>query len=767
MSTARSIRAGRAFVEFFLEDGPLQRGLKRTEAKIGRTQRRLKKAGSAMVGGGIAALTTVALPFKKFADFDDAIRATGAAAQASDKELARLTDRALELGRTTSFSAVEVANLMTELGRAGFSVPEIDAMTASVLDLSRATGTDAAQSAGIMAATLRQFGMGASEASRVSDVLTHAANSTFNTVEALGQAMEYAGPVAADLGMSLEDTVAILGTLGNVGVQGSSAGNAVRRLATLTAAEADKMSKVFGVAFKDAAGNALPLVDVLDSVAKATNGLPTAERAAKFNEAFGLLGITAASSISKSAAQTKDLADELRQAAGAAGKTAKEMDSGPGGALRRLSSAFEGFMLAVGKAAAPVAGQLIPVLNQLTSWITRIVEKNPGLIQGFTQIALTVVGVGATLIAASMGLKLFLFAFSKLSPLLKIVVGGFKLLTFIPAVLTALLSPAGLLIAAIGSIAAYALHASGALDAMTSFLSSRVGPAWQTIVKLVKSGDLAAAANLAVAGIKATFKVGLATVQGYWARFKGEVAKTFLSLTNSLENAWDSLGGMLVDTMSRAFAKIRSLWQGAQNGLAKIIAASIAKATGQDVDEVLATLEEDQQRNQRDYVGETEREIAQRQKEREQRRQRNDENTAAAMAEVDRMTESAASEASDDVAVAKKAFDEAQKKANGLLAGKGDKPDDDPASPASGKAESDAAEFANNLRRGAASVGQSNDGILARTDAGQKDILAALSGVRENDPAMEVRKLREQNKRNHDEDMRLSRSAPRLRGAKT
>ena len=75
-------------------------------------------------------------------------------------------------------------------------------------------------SSGIMAATIRQFGMEAGEATRVADGLTAAANKSFNTVESLGEALSYAGPVAANANMSLEETLAILGTLGNMGIQG-------------------------------------------------------------------------------------------------------------------------------------------------------------------------------------------------------------------------------------------------------------------------------------------------------------------------------------------------------------------------------------------------------------------------------------------------------------------------------------------------------------------------------------------------------------------
>ncbi len=43
--------------------------------------------------------------------------------------------------------------------------------------------------------------------------------------------------------MSLEETLGYSGTLGNLGIQGSEAGTALRRLLTLSAAESEKFQK--------------------------------------------------------------------------------------------------------------------------------------------------------------------------------------------------------------------------------------------------------------------------------------------------------------------------------------------------------------------------------------------------------------------------------------------------------------------------------------------------------------------------------------------
>ena len=461
MASSSSIKAGSAFVEFFLDDGKLQRGLKKTEAKLRQAGARIQNAGATMLAGGLAGLTAVAFPFKKFAEFDDAIRAVGAVSRASDSDLKMLENAAANLGRTTSFTAVEVAGLMAELGRAGFNPKQIENMTAAVLDLSRATGTDAALSAGIMSATIRQFNLEATDAARVANVLTVAANSTFNTVEGLGDSLAYAGPVAADLGMSLEDTVAILGTLGNVGVQGSAAGTAIRRLATVSAAEAEKMSKIFGVAFTDTVGNARPLVDVLGDVGTATENLPTAERANKFKEAFGLLGITAASTIANAAGSTKELADALKAVSTEAADAAVEMDGGAGGGIRRMASAFEGFQIAFGNAmnTAGVSG-FIENITALLGKVTTFTAANPALVESLLLVLATLTAVGAVLVTVGAALKVAAIATGLLSTAFAVMsaTGITSMLTIITSQLGAMGIAAGLAKAGMVGLAAYGIY---------------------------------------------------------------------------------------------------------------------------------------------------------------------------------------------------------------------------------------------------------------------------------------------------------------------
>jgi PIN domain nuclease of toxin-antitoxin system len=195
------VRGGQVFIEIGADPKRLFKSLQDLNKHIGKIGSQLQGLGTRMTAFGAALAAPLALATRQFATFDDAIRATAAVSQASGAALQSLNDKARELGATTSFTAVQVANLMTELGRAGFKPDEIEAMTKSVLNLARATGTEASLSAKIMAETLRQFSMDAGHAARVSDVLTKTANSTNNT-----NRERHAGNCTASMGLGEKGT---------------------------------------------------------------------------------------------------------------------------------------------------------------------------------------------------------------------------------------------------------------------------------------------------------------------------------------------------------------------------------------------------------------------------------------------------------------------------------------------------------------------------------------------------------------------------------
>ena len=162
---------------------------------------------------------------------------------ATGKQFDALNAKAKLLGRTTSYTAAQVAGAMLELGRAGFDALQIDASIEAVLALARATGTELPTAANIAAGALRAFNLEADQMGRVADVMTATANNSAQTLEDLGEAMKYAAPVADAYGLSLEETTKILGALANFSIRASMAGNVLKNI-MLQLANSDVRAKL-------------------------------------------------------------------------------------------------------------------------------------------------------------------------------------------------------------------------------------------------------------------------------------------------------------------------------------------------------------------------------------------------------------------------------------------------------------------------------------------------------------------------------------------
>ncbi|MEO1617491.1 MAG: phage tail tape measure protein [Planctomycetota bacterium] len=567
------VKAGAAYVELTTRNSKFLKGLEAAKKRLERFGASTRLIGTRLMSIGTAAAAPLAGSLAVFSSFDDAMRGVKAITGATAAEFEMLRDKAKRLGATTSFSASEVASLMTELGRAGFNPKQIEDMTGSVMNLARATGTDATIASGIFAAAIRQFGMEATDASRVADGLTAAANRSFNSVESLGEALSYAGPVAADANMSLEETLAILGTLGNIGIQGSSAGNALKRLLTLSAAESEKFQKVFGVATMDAAGNARPLVDVLGEVADATKNLGSAEKAAKLNEVFGLLGITSASAIGKSVTDTRALLAELKNAGGVADKTAKEMDSGIGGAFRILKSSIEGVAIAIGESLNGPITKMVQAFSRAASGLTEWIGNNRRAVQIAAVAVAAIVGIGAALFAVGTFAGIASFAIGGLVSLFSVL--G-TVIGFIGSAIAALFSPIGLVLVAVAALGAYFLYASGIagkaveyLGAVFQVLKKDTLAAFGAIANALSAGDITAASRVLWAYLNLQWTRGIEHLKGAWRSLTLTIARGLVISLEYIANAWDETIGYLADGWSVFSTYLKQRWNDATGFIRK------------------------------------------------------------------------------------------------------------------------------------------------------------------------------------------------------
>ena len=359
MPSASGIRAGKAYVELSVQEKNVVSKIQNRLADISSRLDTFSKNAAQKIADVFVIGAPVAAATKLFANFDDQMRIVAAVSGATGKAFEQLTDKALELGRTTSFTASQVAEGMAGLGRAGFRSNEIENSIASVMALSKATATDLAVATDIAGNALRAFGLQTEDMTRVCDVLAVTANGSAQTVEDLGEALKFVAPIAAQTGMTLEDTAKVLGTLANFGIKGSNAGTAFKNMRTKMAeGTVQEKYRSIGVETVDKDTGALRnMSDVLNDLRVAVQDMPDAERLDLFKELFGMYGL-AGGSVLATAEGFDELYKSIDNAAGAAERTQEAMEAGLGGAIRSTLSACEGLAIAVGNAVSPAVQEL-------------------------------------------------------------------------------------------------------------------------------------------------------------------------------------------------------------------------------------------------------------------------------------------------------------------------------------------------------------------------------------------------------------------------
>lgn len=320
----------------------------------------------AMLTGGAASIYGVTRGFASAVnvagDFEKSMNQLRVVSGATGSQFDAMRKQALELGRTTQYTASQAGEAQNFLAMAGLRSNDILGAMPGTLQLAAAAQMDLGRSADIVTNILTGYGMEVDQLGRVNDVLVKAFTSANTDLSDLGVAFKYAGTVAKASGVEFEESAAALALMGNAGIQGSMAGTSLRgaisRMLSPTKA-VQKAMKRAGIQFKDTHGRLLPLADIIEQLE------PHAEDAGLMMDLFGQrAGPAMAGLVSQGGTAVRKLTQELSNSEGAAKRAADVQMEGWEGAKRAMWSAFEGLQIAFGNRAIKV---LTPFLDKMTS----------------------------------------------------------------------------------------------------------------------------------------------------------------------------------------------------------------------------------------------------------------------------------------------------------------------------------------------------------------------------------------------------------------
>lgn len=413
-------------LRFFANIAPLITGLNKAERALDRAGRQMQATGKKLtmqLTAPIAGMGAIAV--NTFQAFEQQMAEVKAVSGATGDEFEALKKNAEKLGASTIFTAKEVGALQAEFARLGFSADEITKVTEATLYLAQASGEDLARSAEIAGATIRAFGLDASQTTHVADVMAESFNKSALDLSTFADAMKYVGPVAAAAGISLEETSAMLAVLSNSGIKGSMAGTALR--------------KIIG----DLGTGAEPVTEKIKQLA--ASGITFSDA----NEEVGRTAQSALLVLAKGSAQIDPLTASFEKADGAAKAMAETMGATTQGAFKGLQSAFEGLMISVGEI---ISVALVPLVKALTSVLSTLNEM-PGPIK--------VISVVIAGLVAAIGPLLFTFGlmqrnFVLMLPYITKIGAALRFLAI--QGLRMLIGPIGIAVAALAALGAIAIY---------------------------------------------------------------------------------------------------------------------------------------------------------------------------------------------------------------------------------------------------------------------------------------------------------------------
>ena len=328
----------------------------------------------ATVGVGIGAGTAVSVlksSVEAYANLEDQVRRNKAIMGATVQQEKQLMQQTRDLGRSTKFTAQEVAEAQMYQAMAGMKTNEVLEMTPKLLKMSIAAGSDFAQTSDIVTDNLTAFGMSLKDSDRLMDVMVATSNNANTNVQMLGEAYKYVAATSRNF-ESFEDVNILLGVLADNGIKSGQAGRNLagiyRRLAN-PSKQVGNALKDLNIQLYDQQGHFRGLKALSDDLKIATAGLTQEERNRYLTMIAGGEGMKILASIMGTTEENYNkVANAVRNSSGATDKFANDMSNTTANKIAQFKSAIDDLKISLGEAFAPIA----------TRWMEDFMKKVEG-----------------------------------------------------------------------------------------------------------------------------------------------------------------------------------------------------------------------------------------------------------------------------------------------------------------------------------------------------------------------------------------------------
>ena len=183
-------------------------------------------ASYAVLGGTASAVTGTA---RFIADLDEKMKNLQAITASTSPEIAKMGEAVKLVSTETKFSAGEIADAATILGQAGFSAQDITDSLSGVVKLATATGSNLEDATQTLTSALTIWDAPIRSTDKMANQFTAAINKSKLDMNSLSLALQYAGNIASEGDIPVEDLLTVTSLMKDAGVRsGSTVGTGQR-----------------------------------------------------------------------------------------------------------------------------------------------------------------------------------------------------------------------------------------------------------------------------------------------------------------------------------------------------------------------------------------------------------------------------------------------------------------------------------------------------------------------------------------------------------
>ena len=494
---------------------------------------------------------------KLASDYTDAVEKVGTVEDLQSVSLKKLRDDMLQLSTETGRGAGEIADATYQAISASVDTADAVSFVGTSVGLAKAGFLETADAVDVLTTIINAYGLEASDAGRLSDILIQTQNDGKTTVNELSQSMGQVIPLASAYGVNIENLAASYAQLTKNGVATAQAGTYLKSMLNELGDSGSDVGEILksktGKSFGQLMNDGMSLGDVLGILNDSVNGDSEALAGLWSSSEAG----TGALSILSSGVGAFN--DELGNMQDSTGNVADALEtlSTPSAKAQESLNAVKNAGIELGSAALEA---IAPLLEQLAETVKSLTERFSNLSPATQTVIVAVMAI-----LAALGPVIIIIG--------QLITAVGTIMTVAPAVATALGAvkiaiaaiggPVTIVIAVITALVLKLIHAYNTseefrnkVNAVFDAVGNKVNAAINTIIGVFQSGI-------------AYYKNAVSDIRAAWSElvswFSGKVSD-FVSIgKNVLMGLWNGINdkvGWLKGKVKGVVDKIKSWFTG-------------------------------------------------------------------------------------------------------------------------------------------------------------------------------------------------------------